>query len=137
MTRDRSKEITKNMFTFLGKFSEIVNKKQWISHYDRESDSFVMRSKRLSKDARKKYFGDEFAFYFNNKNQIEGIFIEYFSTNFISHNKEIKNKIKNIKMREAVNDETSTIEIKKSEIKKIIPALESAMLDSVSRACLA
>ena len=136
MASDRSKEITKNMFSFLGKFSETVNKKNWISHYDKESDSFVMRSKKLSRDARKKYFGDEFAFYFNNKNQIEGIFIEYFSTNFISHNKDIKNKIKNIKMREAVNNETSTIEIKKSEIKKIVPALESAILDSVSKACL-
>jgi hypothetical protein len=94
-----------------------------------------LRSQKLSKASKKKYFGDEFAFYFNNKNQIEGIFIEYFSTNFISHNKSIKNQMKIIRKRKVDDEETSTIELKKSEVKKIIPALELAMLDSVVKVC--
>lgn len=121
-------EEKKNILDFARNLSGIIKEQKWISHYDTESDSFVIRNPHLSEDSRKKYFNDEFAFYVNKKSQVEGIFIEYFISNFISHHKDFKFIIKDFKNKK---ENLMVIELKKSEIKKITPELESVIINSL------
>ena len=85
----------KKIVDFLSQFSDIAKKENWISHYDAESDSLAIRTPKLSEDARKEYINDEFAFYLTPKSDVQGIFIEYFVSNFVSHHKDFKGVAKN------------------------------------------
>ena len=120
-------EEKKNILNFAQNFSDVVKEQKWISHYDSESDSFAMRIPDLSEDSQKKYFNDEFALYLNKKNEIEGIFIEYFVSNFVSHHKDFKAITKNLKPRK----KKPVVELKKSEVNKIASELESVIINSL------
>lgn len=117
----------KNILEFAGNFSNIVREGHWISHYDADSDSFTIRAPKLSKDSRKKYFADEYAFYLNNKNGVEGLFIEYFVSNFVSHHKDFKSVLKELKKK----DDKAIVELNKSEVNKISSELESIIVNSL------
>ena len=80
----------KKILGFIANFSEIAKKSGWISHYDADSDSLGIRAPKLSHDVRKRYLNDdEFAFYLNGKGDVQGIFIEYFLSNFVAHRKDL------------------------------------------------
>ncbi len=120
-------EEKKNILNFVQNLSGIVRDQKWISNYDAENDSFAMRTPDLSKNSHKKYFNDEFAFYLNKKNEVEGIFIEYFVSNFVTHHKNFKAITKKLKPKK----EKSVVELKKSEVNKIAPGLESLLINSL------
>lgn len=117
----------KNILGFICDFSKNAKRNGWISHYDRDNDSFVLRSPSLSESARKKYINDEFAFYINDKDNIEGMFIEYFTSNFIAHHKDLKPFIKKMGFR----SKKSLIELRRAETSEMIPKLESVLLNSL------
>ena len=119
--------------SFIPSFSDIAKKQKWVSNYDNDSDSLAIRTPKLSEDSRKKYFNDEFAFYVNKHNGVEGVFIEYFISNFVSHHKEFQAVLKDIKkdIETSKKEEKSIFELKQNEIKKIIPKLESVIIDSL------
>ncbi|MEK7576209.1 MAG: hypothetical protein AAB482_00805 [Patescibacteria group bacterium] len=117
----------KKILNFISNFSDIVKKENWISRYDADNDSFAMRIPTLSRNARKRYVNEEFAFYVNDNNDVEGVFIEYFVSNFISHHKDFKNVAKEIKSQKK---EEGLVELKKSETNKIAPGLEAVIIDS-------
>ncbi len=124
----------KKILDFIANFSGIAKEGKWTSHYDTDNDSLAVRTPKLSEDSRKKYFNDEFAFYINKKNEVEGIFIEYFASNFVAHHKkdfqgilkEMRKDIKNIRKKEK-----SVLALKQKEIRKIIPELESVIINSL------
>lgn len=118
----------KKILNFASNFTNIAQKEHWISHYDSDNDSLAIRTPKLSTDARKKYINDEFAFYVNRRNDVEGVFIEYFVTNFISHHKDFKDIVKELKSK---GKEESVVELNKAEVKKIVPNLEAVLLDSI------
>ena len=120
-------EEKKNILGFVQNLSNTVKKQGWVSHYDAENDSFAMRTPHLSEDSQKKYFNNEFAFYLNKKSEVEGVFIEYFVSNFISHHEDFKAVAKELKTK---RDE-SVVELSKSEVKRMAPELESAIIDSL------
>lgn len=120
-------EEKKNILNFVQNLSGTVRDQEWISNYDSENDSFAMRVPDLSKDSHKKYFNNEFAFYLNKKSEVEGIFIEYFVSNFVAHHKNFKAIAKKLKPKK----EKSVIELKKSEVNKIAPGLESLLINSL------
>jgi len=105
-----------------------VKKRNWVSRYDSETDSFSLCVSKLPNDARIKYFGDEVAFYMTKDKKIKGIFIEYFKSNFVKHHKEL-NEIKKLLKgtEEEKKKETVLFELKKKKIEKIIPRLEEAV----------
>jgi len=120
-------EEKKKIVDFMSNFPQKSKDEGWISHYDTDSDSFIFRIPKLSVDVHKRYFDDEFAFYWNNKNNIEGLFIEYFTSNFISHDKDLKSLVsKEIKNKK----DESVIQFNKRDIQKIVSKLENAMLNS-------
>lgn len=125
-TSDKKKKI----LDFIAHFSEIAKKEGWISHYDAESDSFAIRMPKLSVDARKEYVNDEFAFYLTPKSNVEGIFIEYFVSNFVAHHKDFQKVAEELK-RDNEAERAAIIELKKDEMKKIVPELQEALINSL------
>jgi len=66
-------------------FNDFIKKNGWVSRYDTGSDALSITKPTLSDDARIKYFDDEVAFYITDNNKVEGVFVEYFKSNFIKH----------------------------------------------------
>lgn len=118
----------KKILNFASNFSNVARKENWVSHYDSDSDSLAIRTPKLSEDSRKKYINDEFAFYVNRSNDVEGVFIEYFVSNFISHHKDFKDLAKELRSK-AKNE--AIVELKVGEVKKLIPNLENILLNSL------
>lgn len=119
----------KKIFDFAYNFNEIVKKEKWVSRYDIESDSLSLTVSKLPNDARIKYFGDEVAFYLNKDNDVKGIFIEYFKSNFIEHHKDFKELLRGIEKKK--QEEKTLIELKKNKMKKLIPNLEEIIQKSL------
>ena len=117
-----------NILDFTFHLSETVKREGWISHYDVDSDSFALISPKLSDDARKEYINDEFALYFTKKRDIQGVFIEYFKSNFLKHHKKTKFVLSSQKQKE---NKQSVVYIKKETIKKFVPELESVLKESL------
>jgi hypothetical protein len=121
----------KKILDFIANFSDIAKKNRWISHYDADDDSMVIRVPRLSMDARKHYINnDEFAFYLNSKGEVEGVFIEYFLSNFVAHHKDFKEVGKELKEQKAKDDEV-VVTLNKTEMKKFVPELQEAIIESI------
>ena len=122
------KEQKKKILNFLGKFSEIIRREGWVFHYDKDSDSLAIRKPTLSEDARKKYIDDEFAFYLTPKNDIQGLFLEYFTSNFISHHKNFRFVVKTLKSGKGSK---SLVVLRGEKMRKFTPRLESVLIDSL------
>lgn len=121
----------KNIVDFARNFSSIAKKEGWISNYDTETDTIAVRAPRLSASAEKKYVNDEFAFYLNRNNKVEGVFIEYFMANFVAHLQDVKELKKELAREIKVRKESSpVVTFKNSETKKIVPELESVLIES-------
>jgi len=128
MNTTNAKDV-KKFLDFTYNVRDIVEKEKWVLRYDLETDSLSCRVSKLPDDARIKYFGDEFAFYMTKDNKIKGIFIEYFSSNFIKHHKEAKDfkialdtKKKELKLK---NSDNNLISLRRN--KRIISELAEAM----------
>jgi hypothetical protein len=127
-------EQKKKIHDFIGNFSETVKRESWISSYDTDIDSMSFRLPVLSKDAEKRYLGDEFAFYLTAKNEVQGIFIEYFLANFVAHHKDMKDLKEEIgrevKGRKQ-NESRVVIQLEAKETRKMIPELQNALIKTL------
>lgn len=103
-----------------------IQKNGWISRYDLESDAFSITAPNLSEDARIRYFDDEIALYITNDNKIEGIFMEYFKSNFVQHHKDLKPVLENIE-KEQEKKEIGLVELGKDKIQKLAPDIQEAL----------
>ena len=125
-------EQKKEIFDVICRFSEIAKKDKWVSHYDSENDSMVMRIPKLSADAKKRYIlDDEFAFYITKDNKIQGIFIEYFLSNFVSHHADLRSVSKELKKE--TNREDGLVTVSKKEVDKITPELQEVLLNMLAK----
>jgi hypothetical protein len=97
MTTTKDKKILLDLASDFGNF---VKKHKWVPLYDVESDALSVTAPNLSKDARIKYFDDEIAFYMTKNNKVEGVFVEYFQSNFIKHRRNLTNVLKDIEKKE-------------------------------------
>ena len=78
--------------------------------------------------ARIKYFDDEVAFYITNDNKVEGIFLEYFKTNFIKHHtksKKIEKVLEELEKKQKNGDDLVKVDMR--QVEKIAPDLEDAI----------
>ena len=120
---------------FAYNFEDVVKNNNWVSRYYIDTDSFTVSVKKLPDDARLKYFGNEFAFYITKDGEVKGIFIEYFKSNFMKHNKEINElkKILNKVGSKRQREDNSLLELKNNQIKsKVIKGLEDAIESSLA-----
>ncbi|OGN08977.1 MAG: hypothetical protein A3C61_02490 [Candidatus Yanofskybacteria bacterium RIFCSPHIGHO2_02_FULL_39_10] len=109
---------------------EFVEKNKWITRYDSESDSFSVTKPKLSSDARIKYFDNEIGFYVTKANRVEGIFVEYFGSNFVKHHKDLKEVLKDVKTKDSKDN--TLVELSRAKIKKIAPDLEEAIRNTIA-----
>ena len=56
-------------------FKDVATSENWVSHYDKDNDSFALHVPVLSGDTHKRYINDEFAFYLDKDANVKGIFI--------------------------------------------------------------
>lgn len=119
-TRQKNKEI----FDFVYTLPEVAKKQNWVSRYDPESDEFSVTVPKLSKDARIHYVNDELALYYS-KNKIEGVFIEYFSKNFVKHQqyKDVKELAKEVNKKKY----EGLVEFTWNKLMTIAPQLSEAI----------
>lgn len=103
-----------------------IHKNGWVSRYDLESDAFSITAPNLSEDARIRYFDDEIALYVTNDNKIEGIFMEYFKSNFVQHHQDLKPVLEKIEKEEG-KQETGLVQLGKDKIQKIAPDIQEAL----------
>lgn len=119
----------RKLFDFIYNFSEVAKKEKWVPRYDIESDSFSFSVSKIPNDARLKYFDNEIAFYITRNNDIKGLFIEYFKSNFIQHNKDMKKVISDIYKEK---EDKTLIELDRAKVNKVIPKLEEIMQTSLA-----
>jgi hypothetical protein len=115
-------------------FDGFVKQHGWVSRYDTESDSFSITTPKLSNSARIKYFDDEVAFYINKENRVEGIFLEYFKSNFMKHHKNAAKELEKVleKLEENNKDDNTTVKVDIKKVKKITPDLQEAIKTSLA-----
>lgn len=106
-----------------------VKKHGWISIYDTESDALSVTVPKLSKDARIQYFDKEVAFYITKGKKIEGLFLEYFKTNFVKHHQELKPIMKDLEKKVGGS---VLIKLDQEKVEKIAPDLEEAIKSSLA-----
>lgn len=120
----------KKILDFAYNFSNVVKRERWVSRYDVESDSFFLTAPKLPNNARIKYYSDEVAFYVTPSNDVRGIFVEYFKSNFIKHHKDFKKLLEDVaKEKEATK---TLIELKKSKVNKMAPEFEDIIQESLA-----
>ncbi|MGC9599622.1 MAG: hypothetical protein ABSE18_04525 [Minisyncoccia bacterium] len=120
----------KKILHFISHFPEIAQRERWVSDYDTDDDSLAIRTPKLSVDSRKRYISDDFDFYVNPKNEVEGVFIEYFVSNFVAHHGDFR-KIAQGLRRERLKEKKGLIALNKNEVKKIVPELQEAIVNSL------
>lgn len=112
-------------------FRNVATSQNWVSHYDKDNDSFALHVRELSGDTRKRYINDEFAFYLDKDANVKGLFIEYFTTNLISHHEKDLGSLRDSIKRQEKGSDKSLIEMKKQDASKIVSSLEQLMLNSM------
>jgi hypothetical protein len=121
----------KKILDFVTNFSKIAKEKRWISDYDADDDSMAIRAPKLSADARKEHVTEEFAFYITSKNEVEGVFIEYFLSNFVAHHKDFGDVKKELKEQKAKGDDGAMIALSADETRKLVPELQGVIIESL------
>lgn len=121
-------EEKKQLLDLATNFNDFIKKHGWVSRYDTESDAFSITIPKLSDDARIQYFDNEIAFYMTKDNKLEGVFIEYFKTNFIKHHKNSE-KMDGVldALEKKQKKEETLIKVDTKQINKIAPDLEDAI----------
>ena len=117
----------RNILDLSSDFRAFIEKNGWVTRYDIESDAFSVTKPKLSKDARIKYFDDEIGFYVAKGNIVEGVFVEYFGSNFVKHHKDLRAILKDIKDKDTKKE--GLIQLNKEKIKKIAPDIQGAIRD--------
>ncbi len=123
----------RQLFDLATDFNDFAKKNGWVSRYDTESDALSITIPTLSKDARITYFDDEVAFYITNDRKVEGIFLEYFKTNFIKHHrdsKKIERVLENLEKKQKGSKSLINVDMKK--VRGIAPDLEEAIKVSLA-----
>lgn len=120
----------KELLDIASGLDKFIKKNNWVSRYDSDSDSLSITKPELSSDSRIRYFDEEVALYLNEKGDIEGLFIEYFKSNFVEHHKDLDKVVKNIENKKKNN--SSMITLQKKDVSKIAPDIEDELKSSLA-----
>lgn len=114
----------KELLDLASDLTGFVKKRGWIPLYDIESDALSVTVPKLSKDARIQYFDKEVAFYVTKDKKIEGLFLEYFKSNFVKHHQKLKLMMKDLEKKAG---DSALVKLDKEKVEKIAPDLEEAI----------
>lgn len=80
---------TKKLSKQVASIRDIAKKENWKVDYDKDIDQLFFTPKNIPKDTFLVSF-DDISLYLNKNSDVKGMFIEYFSHNFVEHDKDIK-----------------------------------------------
>ncbi len=89
----------------LASIKNLAKKQSWQFFYDDDLDDLYFSPKRIPDGFITHSINDEYDIYVDSNSNVGGIFIEYFKSNFITHNNEIKS-LKNIFTKKTTNGKT-------------------------------
>src|SRR3972149_2876476 len=72
------------------RLKELAKKEIWQLYYDSELDSLYFIPEKLPKDVVLMDLGGDYNLYLSEESNLHGIFIEYFKSNYLMHEKELK-----------------------------------------------
>lgn len=129
----KNNQVSPNFKQDLFQMASNLNKasKGWIVSYDPETDSLSYSVEKLSMGTKINYLDDEIAVYLSSNNEVEGVFIEYVTKNYLSHNKNLKDFKKMLIDLEKEKGDDDFIKVKKSDAKNFIHILQKEMQDIV------
>lgn len=73
----------------VARMSKIAQESRWKYDYDEEVDSLVFGVEEMPNDSFLLNVNNELNLFLTPKSELKGIFIEYFATNYLQHNKDI------------------------------------------------
>lgn len=118
----------KKILNFIFKFRERVKEEGWIPSYDPEADSLSYRVRKLPRNTRIKYFGKELALYLTPNSDVKGLFIEYYLSNFLAHQKGLTELKREVEQK--TKKDRDVIKLNKVKVNKSLPVLESILQES-------
>lgn len=123
MTAPSVKLDAKKLSAQVANLRDIAKQDKWVANYDSDVDQFFFMPKSIPNDTFLVTFDDEISLYLNKESEVKGLFIEYFSHNFVEHDKEIKPAvdiwIENSKSNATNNKLAKEVVIKEVELKAI------------------
>ena len=90
MAKKKNKLNLKKILKQAANLKAIASKDGWRFLYDKDLDHFYFSSKAIASDNLLFSLNDEVSLFIDRGSNINGIFIEYFRTNFVKHQKEYK-----------------------------------------------
>ncbi|OGJ37322.1 MAG: hypothetical protein A2383_01460 [Candidatus Pacebacteria bacterium RIFOXYB1_FULL_39_46] len=119
----------KNQLVSLASNLDLVSKKnRWTISYDNETDALSFSEDRLPLDTKIHYLDHELAVYLTSQNDIKGLFIEYFTKNFLSHNEDLKKlRVELLKQRKSAKEDI--IQVKKTTARLLVEELQENLHD--------
>ena len=131
MAKNLSTTEKKKILDFVANdFKNVATNEGWVSHYDKDSDSLALHTPQIQ-NTQKRYINDEFAFYLDPKANVKGIFIEYFTSNLVSHHEKDLGAIRESIKEEEKTSDKSLIEFNKKDANRLVSGLEEVMLNSM------
>ena len=100
----------------------LAEKNKWIVEYDRSLDQLFFAPKVIPKGTFLVTVDNDISIYINKDSDVKGLFIEYFSHNFVEHDKEIKPAFETLLKTRANSKKNKVAEdlvIKELELKTI------------------
>lgn len=113
MSKGNKVELNKDkLLTQLANLRDIAKSNHWVLDYDKALDQFYYGLKKMPKHSFLFSIDDELNLYVTKNSDLNGLFIEYFSSNFIEHNKQLKPFL------ELVSKEKKKIDKEKAKLAK-------------------
>jgi hypothetical protein len=103
----------------------VSKQKKWSFEYDKEADSLSITEKNLPQNIAIKYLNNEIAVYITPNNVIRGIFIEYFTKNFLSHSEDLDDLKKELsQLRKNRTEDDELVQVKDNKINDLLDELQ-------------
>jgi hypothetical protein len=122
------------LFDLASNIQDISKKKNWVACYDKESDSLTISEKNLPSEVSIKYLNSEIAVFETPKEDIKGLFIEYFTKNFLSHTNELadlKKQLSEKRNEVGSNDNDAFVKVQKGKLNELLQELQEDLHDLV------
>jgi len=113
----------KEILDLASDFEAFMKRRAWVANYDPESDELSVAQPKLSSNARIRYADDELAFYVTPDHKIQGVFIEYFKSNFVRHHKDLKKIVSKLESKKS----DVLVRLSSDTMKTIAPDLEETL----------
>ncbi|MEX0689818.1 MAG: hypothetical protein WD471_00880 [Candidatus Paceibacterota bacterium] len=118
------------------KYSKLIDNlgsktSKWEISYEKESDSFYWTKTPFPSKSRLVKVAKEIFFFLNKKGDVEGLMIQPFNNNFVSHNEEVSNIMRILSKKEGLNE--FTVSKKTKELDSVLSTLTATIKKDIYR----